>query len=270
MSRAKQTADAKVVPELGRVPYAIASVRNDRWSALARAAVQWSRAVRADEKRALKKEIDRLVGALNIVEHYFAYPGLALMAALQAKVDADDAGFVPLIRRITDAVETGGYRHEPGVWEPDAEEELNAADYLPPPISGVQGERQYFEVLRVGAPDVMNWDGMKAAIRKLRRPDDPFVYELVTVGSFEDALIAVLFNYDVQAVVMRERFDIASAFGESAIVALLHSILKLDPKALAQHHSAVALATLIKKIRPELDLYLLTDEGVEPIPRPKR
>ena len=44
----------------------------------------------------------------------------------------------------------------------------------------------------------------------MRRPEDSFVYDVVVVPSFEDALIAVLFNHNVQAVVIRYGFPFAS------------------------------------------------------------
>ena len=42
--------------------------------------------------------------------------------------------------------------------------------------------------------------------------------EVVNVGGFEDALIAVLFNYDVQAVVINSRMDFESQFPASRIL----------------------------------------------------
>ena len=37
----------------------------------------------------------------------------------------------------------------------------------------------------------------------MRRPEDAFIYEPVMVPSVEDALIAILFNHNIQAVVIR-------------------------------------------------------------------
>jgi arginine decarboxylase len=243
-------------------PFAIASLRNDAWSTLARSTEQWSRAAQA-ERKPLQGEIERVLAELHVAEHYFAYPGLGLMAALQQKLDAGDTAIAALARRIATAVASGSYRRDPTAWEPEAEETLNPADYLPPPVAGVEGERQYFEVLSLTSIDPSQWGRARAEVRKLRRPDDPFVFELVNVGSYVDALIAVLFNYDVQAVVLRDRFQIASPLPRARIVELAHSILKLDPAALGQGDAAVSLARTIKQIRPELDLYLLTEQQVE-------
>ena len=44
-----------------------------------------------------------------------------------------------------------------------------------------------FEVLIVTPTDPAHWDRAKADMRRMRRADDPFNYEVVHVGSFEDA-----------------------------------------------------------------------------------
>ncbi len=40
-------------------------------------------------------------------------------------------------------------------------------------------------------------------LHRVRRAEDPFIYEPVIVPSLEDALIGILFNHNVQAVVVR-------------------------------------------------------------------
>ncbi len=44
---------------------------------------------------------------------------------------------------------------------------------------------------------------LKDNVTRMRRPEDPFTYEAVVVPSLEDALIAVLFNHNIQAIVVR-------------------------------------------------------------------
>ena len=45
-----------------------------------------------------------------------------------------------------------------------------------------------------------------SGMRQARRPDDPFLYELLVVPSAEAALIAILTNYNIQTVVIRFSF----------------------------------------------------------------
>ena len=49
-----------------------------------------------------------------------------------------------------------------------------------------------------------------AEMRKLRRPEDAFVYETVPVNSFEDAICAAIINPDIAAVTIFEGFAYAS------------------------------------------------------------
>ena len=46
------------------------------------------------------------------------------------------------------------------------------------------------------------WPEIRETFRRLRRTEDEFVYEPVVVGSFEDAALAVVFNPNLQAVVI--------------------------------------------------------------------
>lgn len=243
-------------------PYAIFSARNDRWGQLARSAESWARATGA--KETLASECAAGFAELEMVEHYFAYPGAKLMAVLRELLEAADAGAAAkFARRIATTIANGAYRRDARVWEPDAEEQLEARDYLPPPIAGEQGERPYFEVLSVTPRDPAQWEQAKAALRRLRRSDDPFVYEVVNVGSFEDALIAVLFNCDVQAVVLNERMDFESHFPAARIRQLMLSILKIPGEGADPRTYLTALARVIKEIRPELDVYALSEEQTE-------
>ena len=50
------------------------------------------------------------------------------------------------------------------------------------------------------------WPEIREIFRRLRRPEDEFVYEPVIVGSFEDAVLAVVFNPNLQAVVISDGF----------------------------------------------------------------
>jgi arginine decarboxylase len=52
----------------------------------------------------------------------------------------------------------------------------------------------------------------RVELRQLRRPEDPFVYEGVTVPSFEEGVVGVVMNADVQAVVIKDNFRFKSQF----------------------------------------------------------
>ena len=59
-------------------------------------------------------------------------------------------------------------------------------------------------------------------------PTDPFVYEPVFVGSFEDAALAVILNTNLEAVVIYDGFPYASSRDVPLLKSLLSSRLSLE------------------------------------------
>jgi arginine decarboxylase len=100
-------------------------------------------------------------------------------------------------------------------------------------------------------------------LRRLRRRDDAFVYEVVVVPSFEDASMAVLLNFNLQACVIRRRFVHHSRHDLSQLGSFFeersdHQLVDSPPEERAQ-----MLARRIARLRPELDLYLMTEVSLE-------
>jgi arginine decarboxylase len=100
-------------------------------------------------------------------------------------------------------------------------------------------------------------------MKRLRRPDDRFVYEIVQAGTFEDAVVATICNHDLQAIVIRDGFDFHSRHNAPVMREFLLRHLPTDAATTEPGALATALAGAIKRYRPELDLYLLTDRSVE-------
>ena len=150
-------------------------------------------------------------------------------------------------------------------WDSADEGEAQVADYLPPTAEADEKHRPYFEVLSVTAADPSRYEQLRHDIRRLRRVDDPFVYELVQAGSFEDAIVAVLANPELQAVVIGDGFGFRSQREWPDLRDLLDRAMPFDPDAVDVRDYGLKLAWAIKRIRPELDVYLLTERGAEAI-----
>ena len=60
------------------------------------------------------------------------------------------------------------------------------------------------------------WPLQAQQVRRLRRPQDQFIYEPVFVGSLEDAVFATLVNPHLEAVVIHEGFAWASTHEHAA------------------------------------------------------
>src|SRR6185369_12213104 len=105
-------------------------------------------------------------------------------------------------------------------------------------------------------------------LKRMRSEDDPFLYETVVVPSFEDAVIAALFNYNIQAVLVRYSVEEKSQNRLGVLQRYLGGLddadLAGDPAALDEEMST-RLGRVIADLRPELDLYLVADAAIEDV-----
>lgn len=230
------------------------SARADAWRALVIQAEAWAD---GSAKRSL---LEAAVEAIAATEGFFAFPGPALFAALRERIAADDAsGAAKLARRISNALLTRSFHTRASDWEADESAAGEIADVVPPTLGEAHPHRPYFEVLMVNSQPAARWPALAGELRRLRRPEDAFVYEPVFVGSFEDAFCAAAINPAIAAVVLAEGFPYRSRNDAS----ILRTVL--DPLGVPDSHdaSALRLSHALKRVRPELDLYLLSERDVE-------
>lgn len=245
--------------------FAASERRGDGWAKLDVTARAWAAAaLRGQPTASLAAEAASLLEALGALEAFFAYPGLRLMALLRERIAAGDAGVAArLAREIAAALASNAYRHDAAAWDPETEAEISTVDFIPAALAAGTGHRPYFEVLSVTPTDPARWEKTRADMRRLRRPEDPFTYELVQAGSFEDALLAVLFNGSLQAVVLLDGFGFRSSHDLSHVRDYLKEALGFDPDRISLRDYGPALAKLIHRLRPELDVYLLSEREIE-------
>jgi arginine decarboxylase len=233
------------------------SARADNWREVATSADAW--AIKGGKRSAL----EAVLAGVEIVEEYHAYPGAKLLASLRESIATDDAaGAAKLARRISNGLLTRAYRNRPAEWE--VHEEMSSgevADVMPPATGETLGRRPYFEVLFVNSQPAARWPALAAEIRRLRRPEDGFIYEPIFVGSFEDAVCASLLNPDIISVVLAEGFPYRSRHDAP----ILRSVLEPVGETESVDMSALRLARTLRRVRPELDIYLLSDRQVEKI-----
>ncbi len=231
--------------------FSASEARLDRWQRLSSAAKA-------------QRPLEQLLAELEPLENCWAYPGAGLFAELRHLAETGDhAGSARLADRISKALLRGSYRHDPAVWQADDSDQSADAPAVPAGYASEQ-HRPYFEVLVVRdgiTPELVQRN--RDELHKLRRPEDPFVYQVVFVPSFEDAVIATISNYNIQAVVAYEGFALRSRFDLPAMRSQLAQHLPADAETLSQEAYGTALARVVHNIRPELDVYMLTDRAVE-------
>ncbi len=163
-------------------------------------------------------------------EDFYAYPGPGLLNVLiERATSGDAAGTVRLARTISTAMVTHSYRHNVGEWEKEEEGLTNLADRLPVNAEQKSAHRPYFEVLFVSPARQAMWRELGQELRRLRRPQDKFVYESVFVGSFEDAVLAVILNGSLEAVVIYDDVPFASAAQQSAPAGIPDLVSQREP-----------------------------------------
>ena len=242
--------------------FSATDARQDRWQRLNSAAKALSLPRPAAP---LSQQVDQLLAEIEPLESYWAYPGPSLFAELRNLASGGDrAAFARLTERVSKALLRGSYRHDPAVWQADESDQPSDAPAVPARLAEGELHRPYFEVLVVrDGVTPKQAERLRAEIHKLRRPEDAFIYEVVHVPSFEDAVIATICNFNVQAVVVYDGFPFRSRFDLPVMRSQLSQHLPLNADSLAPEAYGTTLAKVIHNLRPELDVYMLTDRAVE-------
>ncbi len=247
--------------------YSAVQLRADRWSGLRQVADSLAKSD-PDGKQAtkLKHKAQAYFEALEPIETYWAFPGVAAFDHMRRELDHknwDDLAFS--VRRVVRALTTGAYRrrHVPLARDDSEAEEMEDESTLP--IEARALARPYFEVLIVDSLGEQQERWLRSSLQRIRRTEDPFICEPVLVPSLEDALIAILFNHNIQAVVVRPGLTLKSRNTLPILTRYLRPVDDEGVDALEPSAYASELCRLIAKARPELDTYLITDRSVEEV-----
>ncbi|MCR1162801.1 aminotransferase class I/II-fold pyridoxal phosphate-dependent enzyme [Paenarthrobacter sp. UW852] len=229
--------------------------RADAWEFLGYALRQLASA--RHQEPGLLSQIHRSLALLAAVEPYWAEPGVNAVAQLRQLIDdGEPQAALQLLGGLSHLplASAGETAAVPRAELPDEE----VVDQSEP------AERPRFEVLVVDTIEPEEAEALKNTMAAQRRPSDAFTYTVNVVPSYEDALVAIMLNPDIQSVVLRPGFSLRSSH-------LLGSDLR---RFLARHTSAdlqdsrpirriLALADAISGLRPELDVYLVAGVSIE-------
>jgi arginine/lysine/ornithine decarboxylase len=237
-------------------------VRADTWSSLEEAAGQL--VVAGARQRPVDQLGERVADLLNVlgpIERLWAFPGTQTVQKMRRLFAAGKYGrFARLVSEVDRALATGSYRSGETV---ELETEDEALDGLVHPVEQARTGRPYFEVLIVEDMSEHQERLLREDMRRWRRPDDPFIYDIVVVSSFDEALLAARLNFRLQACVVRRRFTHRSRHDLSSLAQFVYSGGDADLMERSPDDRAQILARSLARIRPELDLYLMTQISVE-------
>jgi len=203
--------------------------------------------------------------ALAPLEQFWAFPGHAAFGVVQELAAAGSwERLGRLVARINRALVTESYRT--GSLDDIAYAEHRAdSEEMVFGVSHDAFSRPYFEVLVVETMTPAQEEQLREEVRSWRRPGDPFIYDLVIVGSGIEAAVAVRLNANIQACVIRRRFSHAAVRELSRLANFSDTTLSDDLADHSPDERAQILAPRLAQIRPEVDLYLMSEIAVEDV-----
>ena len=223
-------------------------VRNDLWNQLQDSVDQLIKLKSRGEATAdLESSIREIFRDLKQFEKYWVYPGAEALEKIERHIDRKDydllAKDIQIIARLA-----SHYGDRASLFTEDDLKNENSEDFIKP-------KSHYFTVLMVNDYSREEQKELRKVIRDL--PSDPdFVYDILQLNSLEDALLAVHANHDIQVVFAWQYFNI----GEDKVLDLEKSITEYPE--LEKASPGVQLAMIIKELRPELNLYLVTKKAL--------
>jgi arginine/lysine/ornithine decarboxylase len=245
--------------------FTVAEGRLDRWRSLLQVARSWEASANQQDSEKANHASNALKQFQELLqwEDFFAYPGPVLLKTLSERIASGDAsGTVRLAQSISAALLTHSYRTNLNDWESD-ESPTNLGDRVPGRSEDGVRHRPYFEVLFVSPARPSVWTELADDLRRLRRQEDGFVYEPVFVSNFEDAILGTILNGSLETVVIYEGISFASSRNNPVLREFLTSHLLATGGVGASRQYALELAKAVKLIRPEIDVFFLSDREVE-------
>src|SRR6478736_364454 len=241
--------------------------RADSWSRLEEAAGRIVTSLRRAKSidHDMTDAVHEQCAALAPLEQFWAFPGHAAFGVVQ-ELAAGGAWerLARMVARINRALVTESYRSGSLDDISYGEHRDDTDDLI---MTGIydHSRKPYFEVLVVETMSPAQEEQLREEVHTWRRPTDPFIYELVVVGSGVEAAVAMRLNANIQACVIRRRFAHEALRDLSSLANFADATLADDLADHSPDERAEILAPRLAQIRPEVDLYLMTEIAVEEV-----
>ncbi len=235
-------------------------MRNDLWGYLKQELTEFIYDTDGENEEH-KDNVFKTLETLKSIEHYYAFPSKARVNEYEKALQrGEHKAVLSKISKIIMLMVNDAYRSIPHqVIEDSSVELLNNEEQL---RNAYAVDRKYFEVLVVDDLTDQEKASLKDRFRNLREHEDKFIYEINVQPSFQDVLIALLFNFNIQSVVIRYAPSYASSNISSDLEPFIQSILRFDYSKEHKLELGPLLAKGISIFRPEIDLYYITDTGL--------
>ena len=174
----------------------IAQYRSDAWNNLKLAANHFSKNnFELFESEEFKERLEDSFTALKTIEKYFAYPGLRYVESLEE------------LYEVVRSLISESYRTNRSATESEEKRKKMLGDdkvFKP-------RKQNYFEVILVDELNSEEIPKVKQKFEQLKSENEQFTYDVIILSSVEDALIALLFNPNIQTAIIRSGIRLKSS-----------------------------------------------------------
>ena len=163
-------------------------VRTDAWSTLEESTAQLAlHGAQQHPVEQLTETVAEALDALAPIERFWAFPGMqAFYRVRRLFATGKYDRCATMVARIYRSLATDSYRGSQ-TWDADAEDDGYDHEPSQADQASARPQRPYFEVLIVEDMTEDQERALREELRRWRRPDDQFVYEIVVVPSFDYA-----------------------------------------------------------------------------------
>jgi arginine decarboxylase len=238
--------------------YNIAQLRLDFWKDLKKQTNLLANCLKGSkEEKEFEEASLKLILDLGSIESYFTFPGINTLSRLKESINRQEYnGTSYKVIEILKQLVSNSSKGNSDAFDDDLD--IDASDIKE--FSGSAGK--IFDVLFVEDISDSDENQLRHKLEELTDSNDQFNYGVVVQRSFQDALIALTFNYNIQAVVIRYAPPYHSKGIIPLITPYIQNALKPDLSNLTQEELGPKLGKMIKQFRPELDIYYVTDTSL--------
>lgn len=243
--------------------YNIAQLRTELWTELKLKAYSLTKKGTKPEQEEGKVQMLAAMKTLREVEQYFAFPGNDILDTLSGFIRHDEFQILKnSIKEILRLLVSEDFRQDPEILSFSSL--LKKKDYKGP--AGTKSKKRYFEVLFVDNLSTNDEQQIAKKLSDVRDPKEPFIYQLVFAKSFQDSIIALKANPNIQACIVRSEIPFRSKNTKGLLKSFVSHSLNENYEDYPEYDLGILLGEAIKQLRPEVDIYYVTDTAVQSLP----
>jgi arginine decarboxylase len=242
--------------------YNINQLRIDLWNELKEKSHQITR-IKTGESILKERltELNEVLQNLLCIEQYFSFPGSTLVTGILKSLKKGELKAVSNnVSEIVALLVSDNYRTHPELFAENWNARFSAKNKKEDLLS--KSKTNYFEVLYIEDLSAKAEYTLKNKFKNLINTHDHLTYDIVVQRSFQDALICLFFNYNIQAACIRYAPLHLSNNISKQIKPFIQHVLKIDLTDVSDADLGPLLGKYIHQFRPELDLYYITDTSL--------